>query len=146
MKIVAISDTHKDCYKYKELLLYERADLYLHAGDSELSQEELYPFLSVKGNCDYSDPNLPRFRTFLTPYGKLYMRHYPLSSPSELAGLGDDIRIFIHGHTHVVEEQVIQNEKYILCPGSLSFPRDGNPSYMVIEISNKEVVIEVKRK
>lgn len=146
MRIVIVSDTHGDVFRLKEVLLHEKADLYLHAGDLGVPPQEIHPFLPVKGNCDPAYPDLPLSRAFLTPYGKLFMRHYPVFSPSELAGIAPEARIFIHGHTHVAEDVFLQDGRRILCPGSLVYPRDGNPSYMVVDVSESKVEAKVVRR
>ncbi len=146
MKIVVISDTHGDFYSIKKVAMIENgADVYLHAGDVEaFGNEDISPFCAVKGNCDYGFSHFRSEYTLNTNYGKLYMRHYPIFDETHLKELYDKgIRIFIHGHTHVKERKKYK-DMYILCPGSLSKPRDGSPSYMLIETSEKKVEIIFK--
>lgn len=146
MKIVVVSDTHGDFYELKRVAMKENgANVFLHVGDSEAFEiQELSPFASVKGNCDYSLAKLPKDYYLETPYGMLYMRHYPLFSEDDIDELKEkNIKIFIHGHTHIKESKIIDGI-YILCPGSLTKPRDGSPSYMTLEISEAEVKVEFK--
>ena len=75
MKILVISDTHYELDNLSKLLKkYPDMDLYLHAGDSEWSPDELFPFQSVKGNRDYLS-SFPKELVFNTPLGNLIMRH-----------------------------------------------------------------------
>ena len=54
MDIVVVSDTHGYTGFIEKLVKkHPNAYMYLHAGDSCLREEELYPFETVKGNCDY---------------------------------------------------------------------------------------------
>ena len=73
MKIVVTSDTHG----HKEILnrIVEEnrdAELFLHAGDSQISFSEIFPFKAVKGNCDIGS-EYPTEMIINTPYGDLYM-------------------------------------------------------------------------
>ncbi len=146
MKIVVISDTHGDFYELKRVAMVENgASLYLHAGDVEaFGGEDISPFAAVKGNCDYSFSSFLKEYWALTPYGKLYMRHYPAFDKDELNELYDKgVKIFIHGHTHIKENKKYR-DMYILCPGSLTRPRDGSASYMVLDVDKEEVKVEFK--
>ena len=54
MKILLVSDTHGNNVALDALVKkYPNMDLYLHCGDSESDEYSIYPFRSVKGNCDY---------------------------------------------------------------------------------------------
>ena len=76
MKILLVSDSHgheqilKDLYRQ-----YPKMDLYLHAGDSALDISSIYPYISVRGNCDYY-PFDDRYLVY-TPVGYLLMKHKP---------------------------------------------------------------------
>lgn len=146
MKIVVISDTHGDFYSLKRVAMIENgADLYLHAGDVEaFSNQDIAPFAAVKGNCDFGLSAFLKEYWALTPYGKLYMRHYPLFDMDELEDFYQrGVRIFIHGHTHIKEHKTYKDMQ-ILCPGSLSRPRDGFPSYIVLDVDKEEVKVQFK--
>ena len=67
------------------------------------------------------------------------MRHYPYFGEEELDSFYQrGARILIHGHTHIKERKMYK-DMYIFCPGSLTKPRDGGASYLVLEITDKEV-------
>ena len=133
MKILVVSDTHGNDDILKELYNeYPKMDLYLHAGDSQSSSMAIYPFDAVEGNCDYFD--FDRCRKVYTPKGYLFMKHYPNLTSKEK----EDIKFFIHGHTHrnalYEEDNVV-----VICPGSLSLPRDGTlGTYAIMEINEGE--------
>lgn len=146
MKIVVVSDTHGDFSELKRVYIKENdARMFLHAGDSEaFDKNELAPFVSVKGNCDYGLAELQKDYWANTPYGLIYMRHHPITDASELKELKQKrVKIFIHGHTHIKENKKL-DDLYILCPGSLTKPRDGQPSYMVLEVTETDVKVEFK--
>ncbi len=142
MKIVVISDTHGDFYELKRVAMRENgADLFLHAGDVEsFGGEEIRPFAAVKGNCDYGMSKFPNEYWYMTPYGKLYMKHHPILLKEEVQRLQEaHVKIFIHGHTHIKEARKI-GDLYIFCPGSLVYPRDGGSgSYLVLEVEKNGV-------
>ena len=146
MKILVVSDSHGDLTSLHEVLLKEKGiDCYLHAGDVGLSPEEIAPFKAVKGNCDYPFKGLPPELKVKTPYGLLLMRHYPLFDESQADYLYQNgFRIFIHGHTHYKEEKVVRR-LHVYCPGSLSYPRDDGPSYLILDIDKDKCAATFKR-
>ncbi len=141
MKIVIASDTHGDIASLEKVFLREQnSDAFLHAGDSEAPSNSIVPFLAVKGNCDSYFNDYPKFRLVHTPLGLLRIEHHPISSLSQLETLKrDDIKIFIHGHTHKIEATQIDGV-YVFCPGSLSYPRDSEVgSYLVLNIEKNSL-------
>lgn len=138
MKVVITSDSHGQTDFIKKLaFIHQDANLFLDCGDSCKSENELKPFLTVKGNCDFY--NHPRYRIINLGENKIYLFHgdrYFLTDDL-LARLSKDnnCNIIIHGHTHI-RKFVVYDNVYILCPGSISIPRGGNPSYIVLEISD----------
>lgn len=140
MKIVIVSDSHgnKEVLE-KVVLMNQNADLFLHAGDSGLSVFELHPFISVRGNCDY-DHNLLNDLIVATPYGKLYLIHghqSPLSIKYKMEE--ENIKILVTGHTHIKRSELIDGI-YLFNPGSICLPRDSSDgSYLILEISDKDV-------
>ena len=146
MKIVIISDTHGDLLALRKVFLIEQpADLWLHAGDVGAAPGEIWPFQAVKGNCDGMFPEFPFRKVYSTPYGKLRIEHYPLYGGAATRSLWDDgIRLFVHGHTHVRENDTMNGVK-VFCPGSLCFPEDnGVGTYLVLSVS--ETAVDAKFK
>ncbi|HHU55998.1 MAG TPA: metallophosphoesterase [Acholeplasmataceae bacterium] len=140
MKIVVVSDTHRD----KEILnriakKHHDADYFLHAGDSCLPPEEIYPFIGVKGNCDFFryKPNL----VINTGVIKIFMTHGHFHRKAKLISTAkaNDCEVVIFGHTHVPyyeeEDGII-----LINPGSPTRPRGKSmPSYAVITIINNNI-------
>ncbi len=140
MKVVIVSDTHQHTDFIDKIPLIENADLYLHAGDSGLSNSALFPFQTVMGNCDYMDHDM--YLTEYTPIGKILMRHYPFSETSVQKYKENGYKFFVHGHTHVRR----YDEKdgiIIINAGSLYYPRDGKEGcYLVLNIDEETGNIE----
>ena len=136
MKILVVSDSHGNDSVLKDLLKeYPKMDYYLHAGDSQSTSYALFPFDSVRGNCDYFD--FDNVRRINTPMGYLVMKHYPVLNSNE----EKTTKIFIHGHTHryaVYKE----NGHITICPGSITHPRDGSlGTYAILEIETDHINI-----
>jgi putative phosphoesterase len=142
MKIVLVSDNHGDLSSLKRVLSIENdADIYLHAGDSELLEDDIRPFLSIKGNCDHFF-NFKNQIIFDTSLGKMLLRHSPNITKYEIDNL--NIKIFVHGHTHIKRFEKI-DDVYYINPGSLTRPRDSQiGSYAIIEIINKNIKVTFK--
>ena len=138
MKILVVSDAHGNVELMQQLVKeYPLMDYYLDAGDSMSDAYTLFPYRSVKGNCDYFDfDEKLLIRTYA---GNIFMRH----APYIYIGEEKDTRIFIHGHTHhyKIEEK---DNMITLCPGSLSRPRDNsNGSYAIITINESKISIDI---
>ena len=129
MKILIVSDSHGNESRLKELVKsYPNMDYYLHAGDSGLDRDTLYPFESVLGNTDYF-PFDEKLRVN-TPMGYLLIKHKPWFTDSEVR----DNKFLIHGHTHQYRFYA-EGDKIFLNPGSLTLPRDGtNGTFMIMNI------------
>lgn len=134
MEIVVVSDTHGSRDFIEKLTeRHPNANLYLHAGDSELYKEELAPFRTCKGNCDYHIDN--RFlKIRISDFG-IYVFHgdHFYLDDDLLANLAkeNDCSIIIYGHTHIP----YVNYKYgvhILNPGSVTLPRVTKATYALI--------------
>lgn len=141
MKIVVISDTHGDLSALRKVAMVEYdADCYLHAGDVEAAPGDIAPFVAVKGNCDGGFAEYPFRFEMDTPFGKLHMEHYPIYGSMMMRVLHEDgVRIFIHGHTHEREEEIVEGVR-VYCPGSLVFPHDHpTGTYLVLKIDEKTV-------
>ncbi|MCH5171984.1 MAG: YfcE family phosphodiesterase [Erysipelotrichales bacterium] len=143
MKIVVISDTHRDIDSIR-LVRYinHDADMFLHCGDSELPEDQIDGFASVKGNCDYFD--YPLNKTLKTPLGNIYIEHGHKHALSDEYILSKNAIIFLHGHTHRHYVKKVGN-CYVANPGSLIKPRDdSNGTYLIITIDNEQIKFEFK--
>ena len=142
MQILLVSDNHGNFDALDKLLKkYPNMNLYLHAGDLEGDENSIRPFDCVKGNCDHFS-NLPEKRIIQTPYGPLLMTHSPDVALKTIKE--NNIKIFIHGHTHRRRFECIDGIYYIN-PGAISFSRDGfDLSYAIVNITSEIVKVEFK--
>ena len=154
MRIVILSDTHRDFYTAHEIVKrhLHNADVFIHLGDGLKEWDDLrmlYPdkqMLAVRGNCDLGadDPATGIFtcedghRIFYT-HGHLYNVKY---TPDDIlrAGREKGCDIILHGHTHTAC-QYYEDGIYLLCPGSPSCPVDSKPGYGIIDITPAGVVV-----
>ena len=144
MRIIVVGDSHGDNKTLERIAQIEyKANVFLHAGDSQSQPEEIRPFLAIRGNCDFFIPNLQPNIIIDTDYGKLYMQHFPISLPDMKRLREEGVRIFIHGHTHTKEDKKY-DDFYYFSPGSCSRPRDDGPSYLVIETTSDSLTYEFK--
>ena len=138
MKILLVSDTHGNNEALDYLVKqYPNMDLYLHAGDSESDSYSLFPFVSIRGNCDYF--SFDDKRLFKTEYGNILIKHFPFLYQNEK----ENLFIFIHGHTHHYE--VYEEDNHIvLNPGSVTFPRDkSHGCFAIISLEKDKKYIDV---
>jgi putative phosphoesterase len=141
MKIAVISDTHGDVSALQRVAMIENdADLYLHCGDVECPPGDISPFAAVHGNCDGAYPEYPFRYEIMTPFGKLHMEHYPIYGSMMFKLLKDEgVKIFLHGHTHEREEQIVEGI-HVYNPGSLVFPHDSPVgTYLILNVTEKVV-------
>lgn len=155
MRIIAVSDTHRDAGALETVLLRNpRADLFVHLGDGEEELDLLlakFPDLAprvwhVRGNCDYGSISPPVLtmglcdgHKLLAVHGHLHGVKYSTASLVALAAQeGADIVLF--GHTHE-RYAGYENGIYLLNPGSAGCPRDGKPpSYGYVDLTPAGVV------
>lgn len=144
MKILVVSDSHGDEKILKELVnAYPNMDYYLHAGDSGLDINTLYPFESVKGNTDYY-PFDELIRIY-TPKGYLLVKHKPTFTNEQI----QNNKFLINGHTHQYKFY-IEGDKIFLNPGSTTLPRDEtNGTFMIMDInegSSSIIIYDIETK
>ena len=140
--IGVISDTHGRL----PLAAYEAladCDHIIHAGDicdpgilREL--ETLAPVTAVLGNNDYPEygPDVGRYARLTVDGVRFLVAHYPRDVRISAFGSGalapgDPIPdVCVHGHTHIANiswGKEVRPAQYVVCPGSVSWPRGGNP-------------------
>ena len=149
MRILVISDTHG----YLDLLpktlkMAGTVDVLIHLGDicgdeDALTAQVSCPIYMVPGNNDWSS-RAPRELTvpiagktvFLT-HGDKYHVSYGLDRLKYRAEeVGADVAMF--GHTHVPFLDM-SGKPWLMNPGSLSLPRRGLFSFMVIDVDEEGV-------
>ena len=131
MKYLVVSDSHGDKAILQKLITAYagKVDLMLHCGDSELpATDEVFKYFKVvRGNCDY-DLELQDEQFFDRGQDKILLVHGHLLGvgfglgglQAKMEELGANMAFF--GHTHQLGGEVI-NGKFILNPGSISYPR-----------------------
>ena len=151
MRIIVMSDTHRDFRAIQELIKkHRKADIFIHLGDglSEFEQiMDLYPeykYLSARGNCDFGvDTSLAGCfscglaKIFYT-HGHMYYVKYGLDDVLQ-AGKQMEAYVILFGHTHVPLVRY-EDGVYLMNPGSLGMPHGHKPTYGVIDITEKEIV------
>lgn len=150
MKYMIISDIHggiDELNKVLEIYFNEEFDKLIILGDLfnygiDLNRNKIINKLNllkdnilfVRGNCDYNLDNI----LFDTPYmleininnNKVLLTHGYLYSMDYL--LGSNYNIIISGHTHVADI-IREHDKLFLNPGSITKPRKGEKSFIVIK-------------
>lgn len=146
MKVLVISDTHGDIDLLRCILKKHKNEFTtcFHLGDSEGDNEirSLIPDLRiVRGNCDFfvnaSDHlliDLGRHKCLLT-HGHLFDakrgHDYLIRAAKET---GADHVFYGHTHKALINKE---DEITIANPGSLTYPKGGNPpSYIVLTVDN----------
>ncbi len=145
MIILIISDTHGDIRRAVKLANSFKYDLMLHLGDfyddaMAISKLTGIETIAVAGNCDFTTKHLEQ--DFVLNGLKIKMIHghkhqvkttdYYLREMMEAEGFD----IVLYGHTHIADETYV-GKSLILNPGSISLPRDGLPSYAILEIDEE---------
>lgn len=154
MRIVVISDTHGNISNFELCVDQQRkADIFIFLGDCESDLEmvkQVFPhkqFLSVSGNCDFGSVTPSEGETVLSgkrifyTHGHDYHVKYGYSEIiNEAKHRKADILLF--GHTHV-PFTLYEDGLYIMNPGSLGHPREGNATYGIIDITDAGIVTNV---
>ncbi|MEM1486304.1 metallophosphoesterase [Oscillospiraceae bacterium PP1C4] len=151
MRIIVMSDTHRDFYAIQELVKKHRsADIFIHLGDGEQELHqitELYPeckFLSVRGNCDFGVSsalagcfNCGTAKIFYT-HGHMYGVKYELDSLMRVTKeMGANVVLFGHTHIPLVD---YRDGIHLMNPGSLGMPRGAKATYGVLDVTEQGIV------
>ncbi|MBS7370586.1 MAG: metallophosphoesterase [Oscillospiraceae bacterium] len=151
MKIIVVSDTHKDFNALKTVVENNLdADLIIHLGDGENEARDIQnihpelPMIYVQGNCDFGTYDSVKivtacgFKIFCT-HGHLHLIDGQLDRLIADAKQ-NDCRIVLYGHTHIHRVSKIDGV-YVMNPGSLKSPRNQNePTYGLIEITTENEI------
>lgn len=145
MKIVLCSDNHGNISQLKRILNdNQKADYYLHCGDSQMNDVDLRPFVSVKGNNDYGS-YFPDFKVFEILNHRILMihgnRYIFMNSFILLAKKARELAcdMVFFGHTHIFFDDYVDGIRMIN-PGSCFYNRDGSaPSYVTIEMDETNI-------
>lgn len=155
MRIAVISDSHKRTNVIDKILADESDVKHIFfLGDNTSDIENftyMYPeksFHIVSGNCDYFS-EFPTVgveaidgKRILYTHGHTFYVKYGIEKLKETALL-NRYDIVLYGHTHIAKT-VYENGIYIVNPGSCSNPREGKPSYAVIDITDNGIMPIIK--
>lgn len=155
MRIVVISDSHKNTRVIDKILSSEPEALHVFfLGDNVSDIEDfefLYPqkiFHSVAGNCDYLSTaatvgiEIIENKKILYTHGHTYNVKYGTERLIE-AAKNNGYNIVLYGHTHI-SKILYEDGVYIVNPGSCSRPRESRASYAVIDITDKGIMPIIK--
>jgi len=142
LKIVIVSDNHHNQRVLDYIVkVNPDADYYYHLGDSEAEElKDIEPFVSVRGNNDFTDafPVSRRFelggKTFYMEHGHHMFYGDYHSVLAKAKEKGADIILFGHTHRYLcIEVEGV----LILNPGSCYLNRDyTGPSYAVLYLND----------
>ena len=148
MKILVISDSHNVILnsQIEDIKKEGPFDLLLHCGDKYNDAEKFAErlnidrILNVPGNCDFG--NMSKKSTIIQEIeGKKFLitHGHTHNVKMELKRLKDYAKknkadIVVYGHTHKAKNEFIDNILYFN-PGSTIFPKDGEASFGVIEVT-----------
>ena len=152
MKILVLSDSHGSL-RYMQLAIEaSRPNYIIHLGDHSRDAEELknlYPMLPityVRGNCDFTDIDVPEQRLAEYDGVRILMSHGHRHGVKStllryyMAAKENQMNVALFGHTHLTycEEK---DGLWLLNPGSCGSIR---PTCGIIEISNGEILCQIK--
>ncbi len=155
MKLIVFSDSHGSNYgMMKAMDLHHNADCFLHLGDGApdfvaLCQSRGLPYAAVRGNCDFASDlplelvlNFGGIQFYLT-HGHICSAKY---STEGLRTRGHDARadVILFGHTHqrlCLYESDSTHPYYLFNPGAAGRSYGTDPSYGVIEIRNRQILL-----
>lgn len=154
MRIVVFSDSHRDFFGLKKAVdAQPSAALFLHLGDHIRDMEDIrdcYPeraVLGVPGNCDYGS-DAPLTRVIEEGGVCIALTHgHTLGVKGGLAPLKkwareERAQVVLFGHTHR-PMSAYEDGLYLLNPGSIGHPRDGKPSYGILDIMPNGIVTNI---
>ena len=160
MKCLCFSDSHGSSAGMRHAIMkHPDSEVIFFLGDGLSDLEELIydknrAFIAVRGNCDGSallgdsivkktdSITLMGYRIFLT-HGDLYGVKYGLDGIKRLA-VDHKADLVLFGHTHRQEEKYIPTEDggyYLFNPGSIGGGYGNKPSYGVINLTDKGIML-----
>lgn len=156
MKILVISDTHKDINRAMTVIdaLKHELTMVIHLGDhakDALDLSYIYPELNfhiVSGNCDFTRDFSEEKIVKVGAY-KIFMTHghnYRVKSSVRgllSAALKKKVDVALYGHTHVSYNDQ-QSGVLIMNPGSLTQPRGKNgPSFGLLTANQEGIKSDI---
>lgn len=151
MRILVISDSHGNTGVIDKILNAQPQARYVFfLGDKVDDIEDfeiLYPdkvFYSVSGNCDYGSMLPTIGAETVNGVRVLYTHGHTMGVKGTVQHLIKTARdnncgVALYGHTHIANT-LYDDGIWIVNPGSCSRPREGKPSYAVIDITDKGIM------
>jgi len=159
MKILVLSDSHRNVANLLSAVEKEAPDMAFHLGDLVRDAEELsfaypkLPLYNVVGNCDGWNvpPGVPN--TLLREAGgvKLLLTHGHLyrakSGPDALLqeGRKRGVDAVLYGHTHVPLAERQPDGLWLINPGTVGAAYGGRATYAVLQAADGELSVEIKK-
>ena len=136
MLVGVISDIHGHLSEQAYDAL-QPCDMILCAGDVErptifMELDAIAPTVAVLGNCDSSLRGMDIPLTASPRIGgvRFFMTH----RPEDIGTVAEDVRVVVHGHTHIPAWTEFGEGNLYLNPGAVSIPKEGSAhSYMTLE-------------
>lgn len=153
MRVVVFSDSHGN-YDVLERIMKrhkEDGDYFIHLGDGEREFELITyvysgeKFLFVSGNCDWGtdrpDYDIVKIggKTIFFTHGARFGVKGDLNI-AKLFARKNEADILLFGHTHIAMTDY-DDGLYIMNPGSCGRPREGAPSYGIIDITDAGIAM-----
>lgn len=149
MRVLIMSDTHRSTKNALEAIKrVGKIDMCLHLGDVEFDADILQahldcPLYMVRGNNDFLrmfpeelELNIGKYKVFMA-HGHRYLVDMGTERfIDEALSRGADIAIYGHTHKPIVW---VTDEITLLCPGSISYPRQNKRknTYILMEIDEQ---------
>ena len=145
MRILVVSDTHRQYENLETAIARVMPDKIFHAGDAEGGEDYIEavcdcPLEIVRGNCDFGS-TLPAEvvlgvgnHVVLLTHGHLFGAGFGVEGLAAEAR-NKDADVVIYGHTHCPQITYV-DDIAIVNPGTISYPRQEGrkPSYLVIDV------------
>ncbi len=154
LKFIVFSDNHGKLGGMERVIRsHPECAAYIHLGDSEGALQTLrqnHPqlqFWAVRGNCDFGSEE-PAEQTQQVEGHTLFFthgHHYGAKFSTDhlwdkARQLGADVVLFGHSHTPCQE---YREGVYLLNPGSIAHPKEGPPTYGVLDVRESGVLFSV---
>ena len=151
MRILVLSDSHGNTAALRKAINAQKEAKHIFfLGDNIRDIESVkddYPdrtFYSVSGNCDYgslaltTDIAVIEGRKILFTHGHKFLVKQS-TVPLRHAAAQRNIQIALFCHTHI-PVTVYEEGVWLVNPGSVSAPREGRPTYAVIDIEQNGIM------
>lgn len=153
MRAIVFSDSHGNYDVLEKIMERHKddGDIFIHLGDGEREFELIQyvyggrKFVFVAGNCDWGtdmpDYDIIKFaeKTIFLTHGARFGVKGDLETVKLLARK-NQADILLYGHTHIAFSGY-EEGLYIMNPGSCARPREGAPSYGIIDITEAGIAM-----